>query len=81
MNLSKKLTEALRLGGSNAVALFIDTCLSVREDGGAEAAARWIALTLPMLPESDRAEVVAALVEAIADGEAEFESYPSTELH
>jgi hypothetical protein len=25
--------------------------------------------------------VVAALVEAIADGEAEFESYPSTELH
>lgn len=82
MDLTKKVVEALRLGGSNAVTLFVDTCLTVRQDRGSEAAARWIDVALPLLPEAERAEVVAVLVEALAgDGDVEFDTYPSSELH
>jgi hypothetical protein len=82
MTVSKELAEALRLGGSDAVTLFIEGCLAVRREGGADAVVAWIELALPLLPEAEKSEVVAVLVEALAnDGEIEFEGYPSSALH
>jgi hypothetical protein len=76
------MAEALRLGGTDAITLFLETCITVRESEGSEAAARWIESTLPILPETERAEVVRTLIEALASQSViEFKSYPSTGLH
>lgn len=80
MELTKELAEALRLGGSDAVNLFIEGCLAVRRRRGADAAAAWILAALPLLPETDKSEVVSVLVEALVD-DGETESSPSRRFH
>ena len=78
MELTKELAEALRLGGSDAVNLFIESCIAVRREGGADAVAAWIGAALPLLPEPDKCEVVAVLIEVLVDDD---ESSPSSRLH
>jgi hypothetical protein len=82
MDTREKVVDLLRMGGLGAVTAFIENCVSIHEADGADAVGQWIAVALPLLPEAERAALVATLVDSLlSEYEIEFERYPSNEVH
>jgi hypothetical protein len=78
----KELLHTFRMGGSGAVTAFVESCVSIHEAGGGDAVSKWVAITLPALPEAERAALVTLLMDSLLSNyDVEFESYPSEQLH
>jgi hypothetical protein len=82
MAAQEKLLTLLQMGGTGAVTAFIEYCVSIHEADGGDAVSQWIAMALPLLPQAERAALVASLVDSLLSTcEIEFEPYPSNDLH
>jgi len=73
------LLAYLREGGSGAIRLFIENCMSLHSTDGPDAINGWIALALPALPEHERGVLVALLIDTLlANSEIVFAGEPMT---